>query len=181
MPDGFEVKIAGVDELNKRLEGITVDLRKKGGRFALRRAAEVIRKAAAAGWKLMDDTGTPEDISKNLALRWSPSMFRRTGDLGFRIGVLGGARKPDTAKKKRRRLRDGSTSLADLGEIAGKGSGNPGGDTFYWRFLEFGTERGVRARRVMMNAGEANASRAVDEFVVQYNKALDRAIKRGEK
>ena len=25
MPDGFEVKIAGVNELNKRLEGITVD------------------------------------------------------------------------------------------------------------------------------------------------------------
>ena len=95
----------------------------------------------------------------------------------FRIGVLGGARQADTAKKQRRRERAGATSLADLGELSGKGKGNPGGDTFYWRFLEFGTEK-ISAKHPMRDALSQNAQAATNEFIKQYDKTIDRYLRK---
>lgn len=163
----IEAEIKGIDELNKRLDAISVDLRKKGGRFALRKAADIVRNAAIANAARLDDSQTPENISKNIATRWNTRLNKRTGDLGFRVGVLGGAVKPEG-------------KLASLGEISGKGKANPGGDTWYWRFLEFGTKK-MAARPFMLPALQQNIDNAINAFITHYNAALDRAIQRGEK
>lgn len=146
--------ITGVEALNKKLAGLSHDVRYKGGRFALRKAANVIAEAVKTNADKVDDPKTSESIKKNVAIRWSSKRFKSTGDLAFRVGILGGAR-------------------------AG-GASNPGGETFHWRFLEFGTEK-MRANPFMQKSIDQSKMPAVNQFILHYNKALDRAIKRLKK
>lgn len=183
MTDGLDFKLTGLEDLQAKLKEVAEDVRFKGGRFALRKAAQVVRDKARENASRVDDPKTQEEISRNIVERFSSRMFRRTGNLGFRIGVLGGARAEEQkakAKTERRRARLGQSSLDELGEIAGAGKGNPGGDTFYWRFLEYGTSK-MPAQPFMRPAIEQTAQQATDEFVKQYDKALARAIKRAKK
>ena len=94
--DNFAVELEGVNELTLKLKGLSNDLQYKGGRFALRKAANIVRAAAIKGVERYDDISTSEEIGKNIVIRWSTKTFRANGDLKFRIGVLGGARQPDT-------------------------------------------------------------------------------------
>ena len=89
-------------------------------------------------------------------MRWNGRLNKRTGDLGFRIGVLKGA------------------VLENGGDL---GSGSP---TPHWRLLEFGTEK-MRAQPFMRSALADNISATVNEFATHYEKGLDRAIKRAAK
>lgn len=180
MADSVSFELTGLGPLLAKLDSVAQDVKYKGGRFALRKAANIVAAAAKKNALQIDDPVTAEEIAKNVAIRWSSRTFKSTGDLGFRVGILGGARQEDTAKKQRRRARDGATSLDELGEIAGKGKANPGGDTFYWRFVEFGTARS-RAQPFMRRALSENITAATDEFIKQYEKGLDRAIKKAAK
>lgn len=155
MADGVTFSIIGLDPLLAKLDGLKSETKLRGGRFALRKAAQLIRDAARENAKRLDDSATPEDIAANITERWNGRRFKRTGDLGFRVGVQGGARQIE-------------------------GSGAPGGDTFYWRFLEFGTEH-IAARPFMRPALANNINAATDVFVREFNKAIDRAIKRAAK
>src|SRR5690554_8071506 len=121
MADGIQFSLTGLDGLLGKLESVKYETKRKGGRAALRKAAQVVRAAAEANAKRIDDPKTAAEISKNIALRWNGRLFKRTGDLGFRVGVLGGARIPKSKPK-------------------GSDPGGPGGDTRYWAFVEFGTE-----------------------------------------
>lgn len=162
MAEGVEVRMTGIDELVKTLEGLQYDIKKKGGRFALRKAAQVIRDQARQNAQTVDDSATPEMIAKNITERWNGRLNKRTGDLGFRVGVLGGAR-----------------NYSAYGEIpTGKSAkANPGGDTFYWRFVEFGTSK-TAARPFMRPAMEQSIQGATDAFIRHYQAALDRALRK---
>lgn len=164
MADGFDVKLEGLEELQGKLKSLSDDMQLKGGRFALRRAAQVLRDKARQNAGRVDDPATTESIEANVVERWNGRLYRRTGNLGFRVGVLGGAR----------------GFAAASGEVKGAGSGNPGGDTFYWRFLEFGTAK-MAAQPFMRPSADQAAGDVVDEFVRQYNKAADRALRRAKK
>lgn len=164
MTDPISANVEGLDLVIKRMENMSYDLRKKGGRFAMRKAANLIRDKARENAAQVDDPKTPEEIAANIVVRFSPKDFKRHGNIVFRVGVLGGA----------------SGFAAASGEVKGKGKANPGGDTYYWRFLEFGTINAPPqpfARRALSE----NIQAATDQFVMHYNKALDRAIKRGER
>jgi HK97 gp10 family phage protein len=161
MAETVEFSITGLDSLLGKLEAITYDVKRKGGRAALRKAAQVVRAAAAENAKRIDDPETAAAIHANVALRWSGRLFKRTGDLGFRVGVLGGARIPKSKKK-------------------GAEPGGPGGDTRYWAFVEFGTSD-TAARPFMRTALANNIDLATKTFVTEYEKAIDRAIKRAAK
>lgn len=153
----ISVRMTGVEQLEKKLEGLKYDMAKKGGRFALRKAAQVIRDAARQGAQRFDDPETGRSIAKNVVEKWNGRLNKRTGDLGFRVGVQGGAKvdktNPDT------------------------GSGGP---TPHWRFKELGTEK-MAAEPFLVPAMKANAQRATDVFINQYGLALDRALKRSGK
>lgn len=169
--DEIKFNIAGAEELNARLKGLSYDVRMKGGRFALRKAANVIREQAIANALRFDDPTTQEQIAKNVVVRWSSRRFKKTGDLSFRVGVLGGARQYGDTKENRRKERVGATY-----KTAGDKS-NPGGDTWYWRFKEFGVpSRGIPARPFLRSAGETAAEKAVTAFVEAYDRALDKAL-----
>lgn len=156
MADGVEYKLTGVDELLGKLESITDDMKRKGGRAALRKAANVIANRAKANARRLDDPETGRSIADNIAVRWNGREFKRTGKLGFRIGVLHGAvlkRHPDKAKNA---------------------------PTPHWRLLEFGTEN-MRAQPIMRPAAENGAEEAMNTFVEEYGKSIDRAIARAAK
>jgi HK97 gp10 family phage protein len=161
MADGIEFKLEGIDSLVSKLEAISYDAKRKGGRSALRKAAQVVADAAKQNANRIDDPETAAAIYKNIALRWNGRLFKTSGNLGFRVGVLGGARIPKSKPK-------------------GEDSGYPGGDTRYWAFVEFGTSHSA-AKPFMRNALADNISLATNTFITEYEKAIDRAIKRAAK
>lgn len=156
MADGVEYTLTGVDELMGKLESISDDMKRKGGRAALRKAANVIANRAKANAQRLDDPETGRSIADNIAVRWNGREFKRNGNLAFRIGVLHGAvlkNHPDKAKNA---------------------------PTPHWRLLEFGTEK-MRAQPIMRPAADSGAYEASNTFVVEYGKAIDRAIARAAK
>ncbi len=180
--DRADFGLQGVDEIVAKFEEISIETRRKGGRSALRKAANLVRDAAVRNAQQIDDPATAEQIARNMVVRWSPKLHRRSGDLGFRVGVLGGARATsrDAQKSARRRRRQGVASLEDLGEISGAGKANPGGDTWYWRLVEFGTSR-TGAKPFMRPALDQNVQAATDVFLKEFDKAIDRAIRRAKR
>lgn len=157
----FQLK--GLDDIQAKLANLTYDAKRKGGRAALRKAAQLVRDDAIRRAQALDDPQSAENISKNIAERWNGRLFKTTGNIGFRIGVLGGARD-------------------ESGKIPSKKAvkANPGGDTFYWRFVEFGTEN-MKARPFMRPALATNVDKATDVFVTEFNKGIDRALKKAAK
>ncbi|HDS1791546.1 HK97 gp10 family phage protein [Pseudomonas putida] len=156
MADGVDFSILGLDSLLGKLSEVSVDVRRKGGRAALRKAAQVVVQKAKAGAERIDDKATGRSISDNIAIRWNGRLFKRTGDLGFRIGVLHGA------------------VLKDGGDLS---SNAP---TPHWRLIEFGTEK-MPAAPFMRPALADSISEVTNTFVTEYEKAIDRAIRRAAK
>lgn len=154
MADAISVKMTGIDELNKKLAGLKYDVQKKGGRFALRKAAQVVRDAARQNAQAVDDSATGRSIAKNITEKWNGRLNKQSGDLGFRVGVSGGAKVPK--------------------DNADEGAGGP---TPHWRLLEFGTEK-MAARPFFSKALPDNAQKATDVFIDQFGRAIDRALKK---
>jgi HK97 gp10 family phage protein len=159
MVDKVTFQIQGLDSLLGKLENLKYETKKKGGRSALRKAAQLVRDAAKANAQQIDDPQTRADIAANIVERWNSKLNKRTGDLGFRVGVMGGA--------------GGNKTSEQL-------SGLPGGDTRHFRHLEFGTEK-TPAQPFFRRALSENVQAATDVFVKEYEKAIDRAIKRASK
>lgn len=159
------VKMEGIDQLVIKLNALKYDAQYKGGRYALRKAAQLIRDKARENAQRLDNPTSRNKIYLNIVEKWASKQYKATGDLGFRIGVLGGAR-----------------DYSAYGEITtGKSaSDNPGGDTFYWRFVEFGSENN-RAKPFMRPALEQNTQAATDVFIAQFDKAIDRALRKAAK
>lgn len=157
-------ELTGLDQIQAKLKALGEEAQYKGARTGMRKAANLVRDAVRTAAKSFDDPETAEDIGKNIAVRFSRKAYKRDGSIHFRVGVLGGAKAPAKA----------------VGEFAGKGKANPGGDTFYWRFLEFGTEN-IPAQPFMRPALQNNQSQATQTFITEFDKAIARAIKRQAK
>lgn len=168
MADNVSFKMDGLNSLLGKLKAVSYDVKQKGGRSALRKAAAVIREKVKEGAVRVNDAATTEEIEKNVTIRWSSKRFKATGDLGFRVGIMGGAKAYNNIHT-RKGGRRGTYAV-------GGSSSNPGGDTFYWRFVEFGTSR-VAARPFMRPALEESISEATAVFISEYEKAVARAIK----
>jgi len=156
MADRVEFSITGLDSLLGKLESVSYDVRRKGGRAALRKAAQVVMQKARDGAERIDDKETGRSIADNIALRWNGKLFKQTGDLGFRVGVLHGA------------------VLKDGGDLS------PNSPTPHWRLIEFGTEK-MAAAPFMRPALANSISEVTNTFVTEYEKAIDRAIRRAAK
>ena len=91
MSDNVQFNLVGLDSLLGKLDAVKHDVRYRGGRFALRKAAQVIRDQAKRTAARIDDPETGRVIADNIAERWGSRRFKSTGDLSFRIGVLTGS------------------------------------------------------------------------------------------
>lgn len=159
MADGVEFSITGLESLLGKLDAVSYDVRRKGGRAALRKAAQVVVQKAKEGAERIDDKETGRSIADNIALRWNGRLFKQTGDLGFRIGVLHGA------------------VLAKKGETADLSTNAP---TPHWRLIEFGTEK-MAAAPFVRPALANSVAEVTNTFVSEYEKSIDRAIRRAAK
>lgn len=174
MADGVEVNLTGLDSVLGKMDAVSQVTRGKAGRTALRKAASIIRDRARNNAARVDDLLTKEAIYKNIVVTFSSKAFRRTGDPTFRVGVMGGARQYGNTKANVRKGRAGK-SFNTAGD-----KGNPGGDTWYWRFLEFGTEHMV-AKPILRPAMNGVDTDVINIFAAELEKAIDRAIRSAAK
>lgn len=152
----IEFSLTGLDSLVGKLESISYDMKRKGGRSALRKAAQLVADKMKEGAQRIDDPETGRSIAENVAIRWNGKLFKASGDLGFRVGVLHGAV-----------LKNGGDTSANS-------------PTPHWRLIEFGTVN-MRAQPFARKALADNISEATNTFITEYEKAIDRAIKRAAK
>jgi HK97 gp10 family phage protein len=152
MNNTLRFSLIGLERLQAQLRIVNDDLKRQGGRFALRKAANLVVDTAKDNARRLDDTSTGRTIADNIALRWNGRLFKRTGDLGFRIGVLQGARLQNHSNK------------------------HAGAPTPHWRLLEFGTET-MPAQPFLRRALADQINEVTDIFISQYEKALDRVLK----
>lgn len=150
-------RIEGADALEAKLKELTYDAKYKGGRFGLRKAANLVRDAARQKAGPLDDPDTGQKIADNVAVRWDGRHFSETNDLKFKVYVKGGNRTKG--------------SPADTGH---------GGATPHWHLLEFGTSS-IGAQPFMRPAMAENTQAVTTEFASQFEKSIDRVIKRAAK
>lgn len=153
------VKVTGTEQAIKRLKALTGAQGKRAARRALRRGANVMRDAARVNAARVDDPMTRENIAKNIMVQAGGSRReRRVDGVMMRVGVRGGAR-----------------NMEKYGEFRGEGKGNPGGDTWYWRLLEFGTEK-MAAQPILRPAMTSSAQAATDAFAGAFGAEIDKEL-----
>lgn len=151
--------IHGLDNIERNLKALPGRKMDNAVRRSLRKGANAIRDRARQNAKSFDDPGSPEKIWKNIATTsGGKRRERRAGGPMLRVGVRGGAR-----------------NMSAYGEISGRGKGNPGGDTFYWRFLEFGT-RNMAARPFMRPAMMSAKSEAFSRTALNMESELAKEL-----
>lgn len=158
MADDIQFSIIGLDALLGKIGSIKQETRRKTGRAALRKAANLVRDAAKQNAERLDDPATGRSIADNVAIKWNTKHFKRTGDPAFRVGVRHGSK------------------------VEKKGNPDEGaaGPTPHWRFWELGTEK-MRAQPFLRPALEKNINPVTDTFIREFDKGIDRAIKRAKK
>lgn len=154
-----EVKILGLDEIERNMRLLPEKLGRNAMRRALRKGANVIRDAARVNARGIDDPTTGEQIAKNVVVKGgSRRREKQDGGPSMRVGILGGARQ-----------------MSKHGEFKGAGKGNPGGDTWYWRLVEFGTSR-TAARPFMRPAMTSGADKAFSVTAAAMQAETDKEL-----
>lgn len=142
-------EITGLDEVQAKLRQLGNERKAKNAATrASRKAMNIVKKAAVVNAKALDDKDSPERIWKNIVTK--PSRTKGTGLVVMRVGVKGGAR-----------------------EV--KGTGNSGGDTWYWRQVEYGSATNS-ATPFMRPALNNNQDAMLAEFTRAYKEELDKEI-----
>lgn len=160
-------RLTGADALADRLSKFTPKLQQAAGKRAARKAMTIVRKAAQNNIRQHDDPATPQRVWKNVYLQQSRRKSKAAGGVVMRVGILGGARQYGNTRENRRKRRVGG-SYSTLGD-----KGNPGGDTWYWRFRELGTEH-EPARPFLRPALENNVQAVSTTLIVELNREIDR-------
>lgn len=145
-----------VDDMIAKMAMLGDKYAKNATRRALNRGAAPIRDQARQNAAAVDDPLTPETIAKNIVIRNGRTRIKT--DVKTRVGVLGGAR-----------------NMEKYGEFTAGGKANPGGDTWYWRFLEFGT-RMMSPRPFMRAAMMSEQVTAYNNIVAAMTTELNKEI-----
>lgn len=122
-------KISGLDEALKKLSATSPKQQRQAYRAAARTAMLPVKNTVKASARQFDNPQTGKSVAKNVALRsMNRKKIRAAGgsrnDIGISVGILGGAKQSAASKENKR---SGTAAKA-----------NPGGDTWYWRLVEFG-------------------------------------------
>ena len=150
-----EVKIEGLAEIDRKLRLLPERIGRNAIRRALRKGANVVRDAARGNAAKIDDPETRENIAKNIAVQSGGSRREKAaGGPMMRVGVMGGASSNRFSKDA---------------------TGNPGGDTRHWRFVEFGTSK-TRAQPFMRSAMASSAGKAFDAAAAAMEKEVDKEL-----
>ena len=162
-------QIEGLDDVTAKMRELSNPRKQKNAATrSARKAMAVVRKAAVANAKALDDSNSPERIWKNIQVKASKT---KQGFVLMKVGVRGGAMSYANTTANRRANRVGET-YATAGSKE-----NPGGDTWHWRLLETGTSNMAAKpfmRPALNNNMEAVQSSFVDDFSAQLDKEIIR-------
>lgn len=151
MADGMRFDIQGLNGVVNKMRTLGPRLRKKGLRKAARAAMSIVRDAAKANAKAIDDPVTREKVFRNIITQETTKQSRREGGVVMRVGVRGGA---------------------SSNQHSTDASGNPGGDTRHWRYIEFGTEH-IGGQPFMRPAFSNNVGAVTDRFISTLNAEIN--------
>ena len=145
-----DFSLAGVKETAGRLQALKAELRDRVARGAMRKAAELVKAAAQDGALRVDDPATGRMIRDNLKYEFATRIYKRTGDIVYRVGV----------NTKKGRIPRGNP---DEG---------PRGNTPHWHLVEYGTEQ-ARAQPYMRPALEENINEIIDLVATEVGREID--------
>lgn len=149
-----DVNIEGMDQLINTFRQLPERLGRNAMRRALRKGANVVANAARENARTIDDPDTAEAIHKNIAVSSGGTRRERAaGGPMMRVGVRGGA-KPTPGD-----------------------SGQPGGNTTHWRFVEFGTSQSMAfpfLRPAAENNVDAVLAAVANDAPLQFDVELKR-------
>lgn len=146
-------EITGLDEVQARLRVLGNKRKaKNAANRASRKAMNIVKKAAVQNAKAIDDKNSPEKIWKNIVTK--PGKTKGLDSVMMKVGVKGGAKKRFMASPSKP---------------------NSGGDTWYWRFDEFGSATNS-ARPFLRPAMNNNIDAVKAEFTRAYSAELDKEI-----
>ncbi|MFJ2981194.1 MULTISPECIES: HK97-gp10 family putative phage morphogenesis protein [unclassified Pseudomonas] len=154
MADGISVRLQGLKAATDKMVGLASKLRRSGLRKAARQAMNIVRDDAKARARALDDPETAEKVWKNIIIQESARQGRREGGVVMKVGVRGGA---------------------SSNQHSQAASGNPGGDTRHWRYLEFGTQHNPPAP-FMRPAFSTNVNAVTERFVQVFGQEIDAAL-----
>ncbi|BBT39082.1 HK97-gp10 family putative phage morphogenesis protein [Pseudomonas putida] len=155
MANEISVRLQGLKAATDKMVGLAPKLRRSGLRKAARQAMNIVRDDAKDRARGLDDPETAEKIWKNIITQESGRQGRREGGVVMKVGIRGGASSNQYSKDA---------------------SGNPGGDTRHWRYLEFGTQHTPPAP-FMRPALSTNVNAVTDRFVQVLGQEIDAALR----
>ncbi len=156
------VNIEGLDGLLQALQALPREIASKNGgpaRAALARGAKIIRDEARV--LVPKDTGA---VAANIVMKRDGRPDRFGVNERYTVGVRGGAKRYANTKRNVRKGRAGKEYKT-------------AGNTYYWRFLEFGTEK-QRAQPFLRPAFESKQQEAMNAIVDTLTKGIARAAKK---
>lgn len=157
MADEISARLQSLAPVTQKMLGLAPKLRRKGLRKAARQAMNIVRDDARSRGKALDDPVTAEKIWKNIVTQESAKQGRREGGVVMRVGVRGGASSNQHSKDA---------------------SGNPGGDTRHWRYIEFGT-RYTPPAPFMRPSLSTNVAAVTDRFITVLSQEIDAVLRGG--
>jgi HK97 gp10 family phage protein len=146
-----EFKLEGLESVQEKLKRLgNARLIKNAARRSMRKAMAIVRDAARANAKGIDDPETAEKIWKNIAI--AAGKTRNPNEVVMRVGVRGGAsfsnpNPPNTS----------------------------GGDTRHWRWIEFGSVHNPPVP-FMRPALQNNIQAVTNSFAENFNKEIDKEL-----
>lgn len=146
-----EVKIEGLELVQEKLKRLgNPRLIKNAARRSARKAMAIVRDAARANAKALDDPETAEKIWKNIAI--ASGKTRNPSEVVMRVGVRGGAsfsnpNPPNTS----------------------------GGDTRHFRWVEFGSANNPPTP-FLRPALQNNIQAVTNSFAENLNKEIDKEL-----
>jgi HK97 gp10 family phage protein len=152
------IAIEGLDDVLAALKALPDSITKNAAPFAMRKGANVIAKEA----KARAPVGKTRKLVTSIAVRKRKKKPREFA-LMYSVGVLGGA--SATYGNTRANRRKG---------LVGK-KYDKGGNAFYWRYLELGTEK-MPAKSFLRPALHAKADDAVKAIADGFRTGLTRAV-----
>lgn len=160
--------ITGLDEVQAKLRQLGNRRQaKNAANRASRKAMNIVKKAARDNAKLLDDKDSPEKIWKNIVVK--AGRTKGYDYVMMRVGVRGGAKQYAKTADNKRANRAGRTYQT------GGDKKNPGGDTWYFRLVEFGSATNS-ARPFLRPAFNNNIEAVKAEFTRAYSAELDKEI-----
>ena len=146
-----EFNIEGLDEVQEKLKRLANPrLMKNAARRSMRKAMAIVRDAARANAKGLDDPETAEKIWKNIAI--AAGKTRNPNEVVMRVGVRGGASFSNPNPPK-----------------------TPGGDTRHFRWLEFGSVHNPPTP-FLRPALQNNIQAVTNSFAENFNKEIDKEL-----